>query len=376
MQSLPFQKLLRKFRDEKDENAHVYPLSTIDISNNAPLPKTTIFTEPSVLEYDSIYETEEPTELKTNELKTNELKTNECFYSDGILGNIYNIQNCDKYWLLSFCIAVQFRKSFTNEIRCFVMGYNSNMFIDGLHHYCSYSKFGKVVQTGLKWMGMGFDAHKFEQKFEINQGYILHGFVQDDICSRDNLAHVKHQVEIKLGNINMLYNNVMPIDCRILLSAASLIMTSMPTGIFISKIPDPVKWNANFINYLLLFSLLFNQTTVCRFPVSTKNKDKNNGYSLLSFQYFLVCHDRKRILHKTTAYRKILTYMKKCENNDSLNFVESISENPDVEQWKIHVKSIKEQYIQADQQDNPQLHINEIFDKIKDVIGVNDHFVP
>jgi hypothetical protein len=358
MKNLTYQKLLRKFKDDKADRDRVFPLLLNTISLELPLPKLHIFNNPTAVEYDSIYETKDESELKTNE----------CFYSDGILGNVYNIRDCDKYWLLAFCTSAHFRGTFTDEIKCFVMGYNSPTIINGLHHYCYNSNFGKDDHLELQWMGMGFNAHKVLISKE-NQINILHGITQDDLCDRDNLLHVKRLVENKMGTINVLYNNISPrSDHRILLSASALILTSMPSGIFISKISNPKYWNDNFINYLLLFALLFNQTNICRFPVSTKK----NKYSILSFQYFLICHDRKVILHKITAYRKILTYMKKCEilNSDILNFADGIVDTPDIEQWKMHVIEIKNKYIQVDQQDNPQINLCKIFDTIKNIIGI------
>jgi hypothetical protein len=359
MQNLSYQKLLRKFKDEKADRDRVSPLSLDIISLEVPLPKLQIFKEPTVVKYESIYESE----LKTNE---SELKTNECFYSDGILGNLYNIKDCDKYWLLSFCISAHFRNAFTDEIKCFVMGYNSPTIINGLHHYCYNSNFGKDDNLELQWMGMGFNASK------ENQVNILHGFAQDDLCDRNNLLHIKRLIENKMGNINVLYNNISPeSDYRILLSASALVLTSMSSGIFISKIPNPKYWNDNFINYLLLFALLFNKTNICRFPVSTKNKKIKNKHSILSFQYFLICHDKKMILHKITAYRKILTYMKKCEilNSDILNFADSVVDIPDIDQWKMSITEIKNKYIRLDQKDNPQINLCKILDTIKDIIG-------
>jgi hypothetical protein len=358
MQSLHFQKLLRKFKEEKLERSHKFPLLLDNISINIPLPKLQLFTEPTIVEYDTIYESK----------KKSDLITNECFYSDGILGNIYNIHDCDKYWLLSFCTAVHFRDNFSDNIKCFVMGYKTPTIINGLYHYCNNSKFGKNNQLSLQWMGMGFDAYKVPVSKEYKNN-ILRGFTQDDLCNHDNLSHIKRSIENKMGNINMLYNNISPeSDHRILLSASVLVMTSMPFGIFISKIPEPNNWNDNFINYLLLFALLFNNTDICRFPVSTKNT--KNTQSVLSFQYFLICHDRKKILHKITAYRKILTYMKKCEilNSDILNFTDDIIGEPGVDQWRTNVMNIKQKYIQADQCGNPQVNICEILDTIKDII--------
>jgi hypothetical protein len=363
MQNLPYQKLLRNFKNEKVKRDRVFPLLLDTISLEMSLPKLQIFTEPTIIEYDS--------ELKTND---SELKTNESFYSDGILGNIYNIHNCDKYWLLAFCTSAHFRGTFTDKIKCFVMGYNSPTIINGLHHYCYNSDFSKEDHLELQWMGMGYNSHKVLISKE-DQNNILRGFTQDDLCDRDNLSHIKRIVENKMGNINILYNNISPeSNYKILLSASTLVLTSMPSGIFISKLSNPKYWNDNFINYLLLFALLFNKTDICRFPVSTKKnkKTKNDNYSILSFQYFLICHDRKKILHKITAYRKILTYMKKCElmNSDILNFADSIVNTPDIEQWKMHVIEIKNKYIQLDQQDNPQVNLCKILDTIKNIIGI------
>jgi hypothetical protein len=343
MQSLPFQKILRKFKNEKSIKSHIFPLVLDNISIDMPLPKLQIFTEPTVAVYDSIYETK----------NKNDLITNECFYSDGILGNVYNIQDCDKYWLLSFCISAHFQDKFTDDIKCFVMGYNSSTFINGLNHYCNNTR------LELHWLGMGFNT---KHNNNNNNNNILRGFSQDNLCDRDNLTHIKHTIENKMGNINMIYNNISPEpNYRILLSSAVLVLTSMPSGIFISKIPEVNNWNDNFINYLLLFALLFNNTEICRFPVSTSNKS-----NILSFQYFLICHDRKKILHKITAYRKILTYMKKCEkeNSDILNFSDEIT----AIDWKTNVMNIKQKYIQADLQDNPQLKLCEILDKIKNIL--------
>jgi hypothetical protein len=350
--------LLRKFKNDKLERSRIFPLTLNVISIDTPLPNLQLFTDPTVAEFYSIYETKNNTDLITNE----------CFYSDGILGNLYNIHGCDKYWLLSFCTASHFQYNFKDEIKCFVMGYNTPTLINGLSHYCYNSKFGKNTQPTLQWLGMGFDAHKVYSK-EYNNN-ILQGFAQDDLCNRDNLSHIKRIIENKMGSINMLYNNISPeSDYRILLSASVLVMTSMPVGLFISKIPIPTNWNDNFINYLLLFALLFNNTDICRFPVSTKSKEKS--HSVLSFQYFLICHDRKKILHRMTSYRKILTYMKKCEtvNSDILNFTDNIIESSDIQQWRTHIINIKKKYIQADQQDNPQLKLCAIIDTIKDVIG-------
>ena len=138
---------------------------------------------------------------------------------------------------------------------------------------------------------------------------------------------------------------------KIMVSLAYLTLSTLSkSGLMITKILEPEYWDTCFINYILLFALIFNKTEIFRFPICKGKKGKKGK---TTFKYYLVGSFRKTFLYNTLLCKKII-YI--------LNTEQTISfPDLDIAEWKKKIHDIQSNYYIAE---NPN---DAIYGIIKDL---------
>jgi hypothetical protein len=340
------------------------------------------------------------------------IKNNEKFYKSGLLKNMFFTQPdlfnneldtdydnlklvkyfstkiCDYNWLLSFNIFLHYtnttKHSFdfvkNNEIRLLNLGNGKGDFISGMYYYFTNSNISKNTRVAkhlkhcdIKWIGIDInntDTNIYFRKLvrllstniDKDTYHIIHGFLNDDILEYKNLMYVKTMIDNKMDSINVLYNNIKPRMTnkknKILLSVAILSVYSLSNaGLMVTKILEPEYWDGEFINYLVLFALIFNKTEIFRFPVSKNNKTY--------FRYYLSGCCKKNVIHNKHIGRKLM-YILQNYIIEQPKLLSSIIDCEEIIEWRKKILDIQKMYIETTETPITQLHTN--INQLKDII--------
>lgn len=401
-------KIIQKFKDAKITNEDIYTLSPLALSLNEVLPNGPFFK----LTPNKVSDITKP-ELRSN----NKVTTAELFYKNGIISDaffttpevsllettdidksyLFAQKLCDYNWLLGYIICfhyshiickVNLKNPMSNTtINVLNMGNGKGDFIAGIYYYFNHSKISSINHLKcyeLDWLGVDIENtyeflhfkklnkyYKFKQTNEPLKtdrktsnsldGHILHGYVDDNLLNDNNVQYVKTTVENRFNKTNIIFNNIKPRMCnnknKILLSVAMLSTTLHKNGIMITKILEPEYWDKHFINYLLLFALIFESTEIFRFPVCKNGK----GY----FRYYLTCHTRKKMLYNNIIMIKLRSML----NNDNIEhpeIIDDLIQNENIKEWKDIVLQHQKLYLNS--LVNPIDELHTIIGKLKDFI--------
>ena len=326
----------------------------------------------------------EITNIKTIVKSNFKVQSEEKFYGNGIISNtFFNLEfndfakYCDYDWLLSFAVFMQYFK-IDNEsvesnsklelvkshnIKLFVMGPGNGGFITGLHYFINNSSMAEkniLKNYEINWFAMDYNEKKVAKfdkilnKFNFKDN-ILHGFVNDDLSNTNNLMYVESMLNNKFTNSNVIFNNIKPRmknnKSKIMVSLAYLTLSTLSkSGLMITKILEPEYWDTCFINYLLLFALIFNKTEIFRFPICKGKKGKKGK---TTFKYYLVGSFRKTFLYNTLLCKKIIYIL---NTDQTIHFPDL-----DIAEWKKKIHDIQSNYYIAE---NPN---DAIYGIIKDL---------
>ena len=366
------------------ENANILEIK--DISTKELIPRDIIF------EADAI-DSPEKISLKSKFTSS----TNEDFYGDGIMGNMFldrqianeletdrasnenlSFENFGNHnWLIGFSFFMQYfgnaNESETNwvsgeNIKILNMGNHNNGFIAGIHYYLFYSMANTQHNIfDVDWLGVDVknnNKHKCYKKLDAylkkNQrrisDHIMHGPISDDISHHKNFMHIRSIIAERFELVHLMYNNIKPKKNRknILVLFSILSMQSLhPDGCFLTKILEPEYWDFGFQNYLLLFSLIFHNSHIFRFPVCRHKK--------IYFRYYFVGRRKKEVLYRDIIHKKLMNAY--CSNK--MQFSENIWQIESIAQWKNQLMQIKSEYI------NRSANPEGILYKIIDCVGNN-----
>lgn len=340
------------------------------------------------------------------------VNTDEKFYKNGVIDNMFFTQPrisldyqkddaktwllhyfsthiCGHNWLLSFNLFLHYT-SLTNassldfvktkEVRLLNIGNGKGDFISGMYYYFLNSNISKVNnetmhlrQYDLKWLGIDTDNNasnihfrKFNKLLNTNvdpETYdIIHGFATDDILEYKNLMYVKTMVDNKFGDVNVLYNNIKPRmvykKSKIMLSIAILSLYSLNiNGLMITKILEPEYWDSNFIDYLVLFSLIFNKTDIFRFPVNKKHKTY--------YRYYLVGCCKKNLVYNSILGRKLM-FVLHNDNIEQPKLLSDITDCDEINKWKQRLLIIQSAYTSTIV--NPTVELQKNINQLQEII--------
>jgi len=254
-------------------------------------------------------------------------KTNEVFYGDGILGNLYGLHHVSYNWLLGICMFKNIMPFFNENITSFCMGVGKCHFIKGAMHYMNYINYYVKKKYNMEWMGMDKRIGPVIVKKYPNN--LISGFNSNDMMFLNNIQHSKTCIENKFGKVNLLCNFILPRHGKekILLGVAILSVSVLHNGgCLITRLEHPRKWNETMINYILLFSMLFNNVEICKYPVQI---DK-----FMKYRYYLVCHKKKETIYSHQIYRRLMSLHKETAVLLSSNYGDIIFTDPIVQELK------------------------------------------
>lgn len=310
MKDPKLQQMIQKFKNNlrteylySDENILKY----IDINTEYNIPNNLIF---KYMENDNSIDINEMDDKKDiyKETKFSEYeKTNEIFYGDGILGNVYELQYATYNWVLGICMFKNILPIFNENITSFCMGVGECGFVTGVLHYINYINYNVKKKYNMEWLGM-------DKKIETNivkkyNDNLISGFNSNDLLNINNIQHSKTIIENKFGKINLLCNFILP-RCgkeKILLGVAILSVSVLHNGgCLITRLEHPRKWNETMINYIMLFSMLFKNVKICKYPVQM---DK-----IMKYRYYLVCNNKKETIYNQHIYRRLVSLYKETSN--------------------------------------------------------------
>jgi hypothetical protein len=316
---------------------------------------------------------------------TYKTSTNEKFYKNGFIENTFfnnkddeknSIQKfskkiCYYNWLLSFNIFLHYTNNKkldfikNNNIRLLNMGNGKGDFITGMYYYYYTSniskKIPKLSNFNINWAGIDINNKSSNSNYckfsDLLKKYInpecydiIHFESNDDILEYKNFIDLKNTID----NVNIIYNNIKPLadgkKNKIMLSVAILsIYTLDNNGIMITKILEPEYWDGSYIDYIILFSLIFTKTDIFRFPIYKKNK--------IYYRYYLIGCCKKNLIYNTIMGRKLMFLLYK---NDIINprLLSSIVECAEIDELKNKLNNIKNNYLSDIESPKVELHNN------------------
>lgn len=328
-------------------------LNSIDISLEVHLPNSLLFVECNK---------EKPKEKsKKGKKKKNRIKSNELFYGDGILGNLYNLKKCDYNWFFGYLFFRQYNNLFKdfnftaeNNIKCFHVGLGNGGFIIGMEYY--FNELSKKKEgCDIQWLGI--EKH-------LDNSFILEhkkNIIFLCITIYNNLNYVKNIIEDELNKIHLLTNHVVPKfkKNKILISMAILSITILHSnGVLLTRILNLEDWDDDFLHYILLFGMIFENIQICRYPVCKKK--------YIRYRYYLICHGQKPILHVSNVYRKLVMLLKNNEIKNLL-FLPNIIANDKIQKWKDNILTLPFPLSNTySYKDNPEEELNSLISLFKD----------
>lgn len=336
------------------------------ISLSEPIPDETIF---DFIEY-------QPLNIKITSKYV--VRSTEKFYDRGIielfiqdsskLENRFDsnetINVINNNWLFAFIIMDNYYhiltgKSITNpiDINIVTIGDYNNGFILGVYYFLYLSTFSydnKYLRNNkLKWFG--FDKKNTEIDDNPN---IIHGYPDDNIYNIKNYNMLKVCVIDKLYNINILYNNIKPIQTdvnsfNIILLYLILVLECLnKNGIFITRIIEPEYWKYIFSQYILLIAFIFKNVYILRIPIS-----KNDT---VYFEYYCVAYHKKKVSYTDVIKSRFLhTY----RQNKFIKIKSKIMDNEHIIKWIDNLYNINPSNpVDINAEDD----LNDIINNIKD----------
>jgi hypothetical protein len=349
MNDLELQKLIKKYKKNNMIELKNM-LYSIDLCTNVSIPNSLLFKYES-----STCFFKEKTQTK--------IKTNELYYGNGIIGNMYDIKECDYNWLLGYFFNKQFNYLLKKNTKCFFMGFNNYSFINGMKYFSTISNKSIYETINIDWVGMDLNSQLFKNK---KTEEIIDGFKSNDLSVYSNLTQCKYIIENKFNKINLIINNIKPnINNNKTLISASILTLSIlkKDGMLLTKILSPENWDGDFLHYILLFAMLFNSVKIFRYPIC-KNK-------YIFYKYYLICNNTKSISHNSIIYRKLIMLLKNYEINKLL-FLQNILDADDIKDCKKNILEIRNLFLnnQSENYNNPEFDLNEIINNFhKDLLS-------
>lgn len=342
MQNIKLQGLIRQYK----ENNIIEPdqlLNKIDLCTDISIPNTLLFNDYDNNIFQSI---QEKNHISSN--IENKIITDELYYGNGIIGNIYNIKNCDYTWLLGYFFIKQYNKFFNKNINCFIIGDKNNSFVNGMRYYSSIPINFKYNIDSLRMYLNNCDNETSTDT--------INGFKDNDLTTYSNLNHCKYMIEKKFGKINLLFSKIKPNEKnnKILVSIAILSVTVLKkNGVLLTSILDPTFWDGVFLHYILLFVMIFDNVQIFRYPICKKK--------CIKYRYYLVCHNRKSILHNSIFYSRLSKLLNSDINR--LLFLQNIIDDNCVKLCIDNILEARQYFI--NNIDNPEYELNKLISNLQ-----------
>lgn len=238
----------------------------------------------------------------------------------GYLNNVYNTELCNETWLINLYMIDNIHTNFiTNDnvnIKSLHIGKLTNL--SAFNHYIYNGSLPELVNPEWQWLNTYYGTYDdtLVKKYK-NQ---LLQLLESDIQSFNNINYIINEVSNKFAKINLLTIDSDIHDTHTHLTYASFVVKLMePSGMLFIKIPNITEWDTEFINILLLYSLLFTEVYIFKFNLLTKST-------------YLLCKNKKKISNET-IYKKLIYIIANKDITKFNLFSRDIFELPVIINW-------------------------------------------
>jgi hypothetical protein len=266
----------------------------------------------------------------------------------GHLNNVFNTELCDETWLINLFILDKIHYNFivNDNVKIKSLHIGDISTLSAYNHYLFNGSLPELVNAEWSWLNTNITFNDknpiikhINNKFYNNILQLL----ENNIYSANNINYVINEVNNKLVKINFFainytdqclnaddicYNNhnsnnnkTNHIYNNIHAAYASFVIKLMDiNSILFIKIPNVSEWDTQFINIMLVYALLFNETFVFKFDLTTKST-------------YLLCKNKKKISNET-VYKKLIHIISNKDFTDDCNlFSKEIFKLPVIKNW-------------------------------------------
>lgn len=339
----------------------------------------------------------EKSELKGFEKKNDEYDKRVKLYdiesylnpNNGFLVNLYNVELCDEKWLIFMYFMNRLYANFTNCEKIKIKSLHINMMpgssISALHHFLYNSNICSLGSNGIHniewdWIGTTYSKNNTIVNDDFNIGYkltslygsnLLH-MLEKNIYNINNINYIINETLNRKGKVNLICvdNDVSEYslthdDYKSFISYAILAIKTLESiSIAYIRLPDINIWDTQFINILLLYSLIFQELYIFKFMLNNVP------------QYYLICKNKKKI-NNEILYKKLLFILQNTEDSDwdEYNlFIKNVFEDNMIKSWLDDILSIikTEQKLKKNNMyGSVAILFNDIITELDDVLNIN-----
>lgn len=233
----------------------------------------------------------------------------ESYYSNGIIENMYNIK-CNYNWVLGYLLIKQYGFLFDQDVSFILTGVKDYHIINGMLHYISNNKNENCIIKKIN-----YKCIDLSQNTEIIKDNVLNGIVDNNFININNINYWKSKMSYNY--INCIVNIINPINTNInILLSLCVYVNSLffsNKGVLITRIFDTYEMAQMYIDYILIFCLLFKNINLFKIPVS-----KNN---IITYRYYIICNKKNKFGLSDWFSKKILSII---DLNEELYIDQSI----------------------------------------------------
>jgi hypothetical protein len=305
----------------------------------------------------------------TQNVGKNSYKINE-YIHDKLLYNMYNVELCDKYWLINMYFMNRLYNNFSNindiNIKSLYINNTSFCSISSMNHFLKNSKLFSTYKIEWNWL---VTINQYEEEYQNTQNDILSKYldktlmiIKDKIYTIDNINYIINETMNKLGKINLLNIGNVEYEFRNYFSYLILSTKLLETNcILILPLPAIKYWDCNFVNLLLLYTLFFKELYIFKF-----NLDDSNEI------LYLICKNKKKSSNEI-LYKKLLFLLKSEDFLDIKNLFpqEYFSSNENIRSWLNKIYTIINKEKQLANNYTKSILFDDILDEINEILEPN-----
>jgi hypothetical protein len=228
------------------------------------------------------------------------------YYKNGIISKMYNVGDVSYDYIFGYIVFKQYCKLFTHNIYFLFSGINNYDIVNGISKY--------MIESTNKYN----IKYKFitDSNNSIDKHDLLKGIVNNDLGNTNNVTYWKSKLYNK--GINCIFNAINPSNSKnILLSIMYYALDPMfyKSGILFTRIFDTNELAQEYIDYILLFCIVFKNVNIFKIP--------NSKNDIISYRYYLVCHKKNKLSSEYNWLNKKLLSI--IDFNEKLVLVDSVS---------------------------------------------------
>lgn len=303
------------------------------------------------------YSIEDITPVADNKVENIQKKSDmdlENYFKEGYYKNIFNAENCDIDWITFIFIINRVYKHFNNKTRTIItsLHFNNISILSAFNHFVYNSK---ITTQNIEWNWLCANdnlnnANKMvERKYKKN---ILKP-TNNEIHHFNNINYVINETTHRLHKVNLIISNCGKYTTYIYIAYAIYALKLLDiNGCMYMQIPSRDKWDMEFINILVLYTVIFKDIYIYNFDLTEE-------------KCIMVCSCKKKssneILYKRLLYLlKIFANDSDMESNINI-FSKNIYDNPIVKTWVDNILDTRKNIINSE----------DVINVINDLLDIN-----